>query len=95
MKKVSPKKRTMGTMKRGLDVTEFAVELTDEFDIDLKTNKVILVQYHLNAHSSPIPPLFRKYVFIAYFDNKGLYEGSSLELNKVDPSSSNLGLLPL
>jgi len=63
MKKVSPKNRTMGTMKRGLDVTEFAVDLTDEFDID--------------------------------FDNKGLYEGSSLELNKVDPSSSNLGLLPL
>ena len=43
MKKVSPKKRAMGTMKRGLAVTDFAEAFIVVSDIVLKNkNKVIL-----------------------------------------------------
>ena len=42
MKKVSPKKRTMGTMKRGLAVTDFAEDFIAVSDTVLKINKVIL-----------------------------------------------------
>ena len=36
MKKVRTKKRTMGTMKRGLDATDFDLGCTDVLDVDLR-----------------------------------------------------------